>query len=128
MTVAEVARLSHVQHGTKQAMPGSTTSLLDEATRMTREIAINQGLAYRSYGEAMQRFGENKIGWAELFKTAGDIYLKEAAQTVWSLFRADMNIYASMLSLAGAKTLHPAAEPERHDGSSAGRPPQRGRH
>jgi hypothetical protein len=85
-------------------MPGSTNTLLDEATRVVRELATNQGLAYASYGEALQRFGENRIGAAELFKAAGELYFKEAVQTAWSLVRADLNIYAGMLNLTPRRT------------------------
>jgi hypothetical protein len=80
-------------------MPGSTNTLLDEATRVVRELATNQGLAYASYGEALQRFGESRIDAAELFKAGGELYLKEVVQTAWSLVRADLNIYAWMLNL-----------------------------
>jgi hypothetical protein len=107
-------------------MPGSTNSLLDEGTRVLRELAVQQGLAYRTYGEALQRFGEDQIGWAELFKASGDIYFKEAAQTVWSLVRANANVYAWTLSAAGAKPLRPEADAG-HDAAPAAKRAQRGR-
>ena len=75
-------------------MPEATHSLLDQGGRVLRELARQQGLAYRTYGEALQRFGEQQIGWTELFKTSGDIYFKETAQAVWSLIRANANVYA----------------------------------
>jgi hypothetical protein len=109
-----------------RAMPGPTKSLLDEGTRVLREIAIQQGLAYRTYGEALQRYGDAQIDWKELFKTSGDIYFKEVAQVVWSLVRANTNVYAWMLSAAGAKPIRPEGDPE-HDDAPAGRRAQRGR-
>ena len=92
-------------------MSGSTKSLLDEGTRVLRELAVQQGLAYRTYGEALQRYGEDQIDWKELFKTSGDIYFKEVAQVVWSLIRANTNAYAWMLSAAGAKPVRPEPDP-----------------
>lgn len=107
-------------------MPEPTNSLLDESTRVVRELAAHQGVAYCRYGEALQRFGENRIGWTDLLKTSGDIYFKEAAQTVWSLVRADLNVYAWMLSMAGAKILHPKTDQEETT-VPASRQPKRGR-
>jgi len=111
-------------------MPEPTKSLLDEGTRVLRELAVQQGRAYRNYGEALQRFGEDRIGWAELFKTSGDIYSKEAVQVVWSLVRANANAYAWMFSVAGAKPVRPAAEPVQepaHEEAPTPRRAQRGR-
>jgi hypothetical protein len=109
-----------------RAMPGPTKSLLDEGTRVLRELALQQGLAYRTYGEALQRYGEEQIDWKELFKTSGDIYFKEVAQVVWSLVRANTNAYAWMLTAAGAKPLHSETKPA-PDEVSAGKRAQRGR-
>ena len=103
-----------------------TNSKLDEATRVLREIAVHQGLAYITYGEALQRFGARKIDWPEMFKASGDIYIEEAATTVWSLIRAEIDVYAWMLSMAGAKPLHPKAETEQ-EASPADKPAKRGR-
>jgi hypothetical protein len=107
-------------------MPGSQNSLLDEGTRVLRELATQQGLAYRSYGEALQRFGEDQIDWKELFKASGDIYFKEVAKVAWSLIRANTNVYAWMLSAAGAKPVRPDAGPAQ-DEAPTGRRAQRGR-
>jgi hypothetical protein len=115
-----------MQHGMNQATSGPPRSLLDEADRVLRELAVQQGLAYASYGEALQRVGENKAGWSDLLKTSSDIYIKEVAQTLWSLIRADINIYAWMLSMAGARPLGPDAAPKQND-KPAGARPQRGR-
>jgi hypothetical protein len=101
-------------------MSGSTKSLLDEGTRVLRELAVQQGLAYRTYGEALQRYGEDQIDWKELFKTSGGIYFKEVAQVVWSLIRANTNAYAWMLSAAGAKPVRPEPDPP-YDEAAAGR-------
>jgi hypothetical protein len=100
--------------------------LLDEGTRVLRELATQQGLAFSAYGEALQRFGGNEIGWTDLFKTTGDIYVKEVARTVWSLIRADVNVYAWMLSMAGAKVLRPDAE-QKQDAAPEPKPARRGR-
>jgi hypothetical protein len=78
------------------------------------------------HGEALQRFGEQQIGWTELFKTSGDIYFREAAQAAWSLVRANANAYAWMLSVAGARPANP--DPGRgSDAAAAGKRAQRGR-
>jgi hypothetical protein len=107
-------------------MPETPNSLLDQGTRALRELAVQQGQAYRTYGEALQRFGENQIGWTELFKTSGDVYFKEVAQAIWSLVRANTNVYAWLLSAAGAKPVRVEAEPP-HDEPPAVRRTQRGR-
>ena len=77
---------------------------------MLRELAVRQGQAYRAYGEALERFGEAKIGWAELMRTSGDIYYKEAGQAVRSVFRAGSDIYAWIQSIGGPKTIRSEAE------------------
>jgi hypothetical protein len=107
-------------------MAGSTKSLLDEGTRVLQELAVQQGLAYRTYGEALQRFGEDQIDWKELFKASADIYFKEVARSAWSLIRANTNVYAWMLSAAGAKPVSPEAEPALDEVPAAKRA-QRGR-
>jgi hypothetical protein len=126
MPRAGLARLVAFCMGVSRAMPGPTRSLLDEGTRVLQELAVQQGLAYRTYGEALQRFGEDQIEWKELFKTSSDIYFKEVAQVVWSLIRANTNVYAWMLSAAGAKPIRQEADPPR-DEPPAGRRAQRGR-
>jgi hypothetical protein len=109
-------------------MPDATTSLFDQGTKALRELALQQGLAYRTYGETLQRFGEQQIGWTELFKTSGDIYFREAAQAAWSLVRANVNAYASILSAAGAQPAKPDAGPgPGHDATPSGKRAQRGR-
>ena len=107
-------------------MPGSTNSLLEEATRLVHELATQQGLAYRTYGDALQRFGDSQMAWSELFKTSGDIYLKESVRTVWSLIRANANACAWMMSMAGAKPLHPTTDSGKVEAPS-GKRAQRGR-
>jgi hypothetical protein len=102
-------------------MPGSTNALLDEATRVVRELAMNQGLAYATYGDALQRFGENRIGAAELFKAGSELYVKEAVQTAWSLVRADLNIYAWMLNLTPRRTAEAEKEAPEPKQKSRGR-------
>jgi hypothetical protein len=105
-------------------MPRSTESLQDEATQVLRDLAVHHGLAYTTYGETLQEFGENKIGWADLFKTSSDIYFKEVAHTYWALLKAEFDVYTSMM--AGSKTLHPEAETE-PKATAAAKPAQRGR-
>jgi hypothetical protein len=111
-------------------VPEATHSLLDQGTRVLRELALQQGLAYRTYGEVLQRFGEQQIGWTELFKMSGDIYFREAAQAAWSLVRANANAYAWMLSAAGAKPASLDAGPARDVAPAvapSGKRAQRGR-
>ena len=93
-------------------MPGSTNALLDETTRVMRELAVNQGLAYATYGDALQRFGENRIDAAGLLKTTGELYFKEIVQTAWSLIRAELNIYALMLNVTPRPAADDAPEPK----------------
>jgi hypothetical protein len=107
-------------------MPEVTDSLLDQATNVLRELALQQGRAYRTYGETLQRFGAKQIGWTDLFKTSGDIYFREAAQVAWSLMRANANACAWMLSAAGAKSASPEADHE-HEAPPSGKRAQRGR-
>jgi len=126
MRRAGLARLVTICMGVSRAMPEPTRSLLDEGTRVLQELAAQQGLAYRTYGEALQRFGEDQIDWKELFKTSSDIYFREVAQVVWSIIRANTNVFAWMLSAAGAKPVRPEVDPPR-DTAPAGRRAQRGR-
>lgn len=107
-------------------MPGSADSLLDEATRVLRELAMLQGRAHCTYGEALQRYGANEIDLTELCRATGDSYFKGAEQTFWSLARADLNVYVWMLSTVGTKQRHPepAAEPA---AAPASKPSRRGR-
>lgn len=85
-------------------MPRSASTLPDEASRLLRDLAVCQGLAYCTYGEALQRFGKHDMGWADLVKTSSDIYYKEATRVFWSLLTADFNAYTWLLSMAGGKT------------------------
>jgi hypothetical protein len=105
-------------------MPRSTDSLLGEASQVLRDLAVHHGLAYSTYGEALQQFGENKMGWPELFKTSSDIYFKEAAHTFWALLKAEFDVYTLMM--AGNKVLRPEAEAEKN-ATAAAKPAQRGR-
>jgi len=107
-------------------VPGSTNSLLDEGAKLLREFAVQQGAAYRTYGEALQRFGEQQMDWQELFKTSGDIYLREVARSMWGLVRANTHMFAWMLAAAGAKPLRPETGAARDEPSTEGRT-QRGR-
>ncbi len=107
-------------------MPWSTTALLDEATRVSREIAVHQGLAYSNYGKALHRFGESEIGWSELVKESSDLYIREAAHTYWTLVRAEVTIYSWLLTMPGAKVVRPEGELTK-DAAPAGKPAQRGR-
>ena|SRR5215469_10275159 len=110
----------------EQSVPGSTNSLLDEGAKLLREFAVQQGAAYRTYGEALQRFGEQQMDWKELFKTSGDIYLREVAQSMWGLVRANTHMFAWMLAAAGAKPLRPETGAARDEPLAEGRT-QRGR-
>ena len=96
-------------------MPGPTNSLLDEGGRLLREFAVEQGAAYRTYGEALQRFGEQQMDWQELFKTSGDIYLREVVRSMWGLVQANTHMFAWLLAAAGAKSLRPETGAARDD-------------
>ena len=85
-------------------MSGPTNALLAEGNRILREIAAQQGAAYRAYSEALQRFADSRIGLTELLKSSADIYAKEAGRTAWSLIHAGAGMSAWMLSLAGARS------------------------
>jgi hypothetical protein len=84
-------------------MSGPTNSILDETTRILRALAVQQGVAYSTYGDALQQFGERKIDWSTLFRISGDLYIKESATLVWSLIQAEIAFYAWMLTMAGTK-------------------------
>jgi hypothetical protein len=90
-----------------QPVPGSTNSLLDEGAKLLREFAVQQGVAYRTYGETLERFGERQIDWQELFKASGDIYLREVVRSMWGLVQANTHMFAWLLAAAGAKSLRP---------------------
>ena len=107
-------------------MSEPTNALLAEGTRVLREIAGQQGAAYRAYGEALQRFADSHIGLTDLLKSSGDIYVKEAGRTAWSLVHAGAGLSAWMLSLAGAKPLRPEAATKR-DAAPVNKRAQRGR-
>lgn len=101
-------------------------SLLSEGDRLLRELAVQQGLAYCAYGEALQQFGEKQIGLPGLMKSAGDLYARETVHTTWSLIRTNANIYAWLLSMVGTKPLRPEPEAE-HDELPTGGRARRGR-
>ena len=66
-----------------------------------RELAIHQATAYRSYGEALEKFGSGKSSATELFKTAGDLYFREVGHIGAGLFAAA----SEMVSWALGKTI-----------------------
>jgi hypothetical protein len=108
-------------HEVGHAVPGSTNSLLDEGARLLREFAVQQGVAYRTYGEALQRFGEQQMDWKELFKTSGDIYLREMVRSMWGLVQGNTHMLAWMLAAAGAKPLRPETDSGRDEAPTEGR-------
>ena len=87
-------------------MSGSTDSFLTEANRVLREMAGQQGAAWRAYGEALQKFAESHSELPELWKSVADLYIREAGRSGWSLLHASASMYGWLLSLAGAKPLH----------------------
>ena len=107
-------------------MSGSTDSFLAEGTRILREIAGQQGAAYRAYGETLQRYADSQIDLTGLLKSSGDLYIKEAARTAWSLVHASASMYSWILSLAGTKVLRPEAVAQPGE-EKVSKPAQRGR-
>jgi len=107
-------------------MTGPTNSLLAEGNRILREIAGQQGAAYRAYGEALQRFADSRIGLTDLLKSSADIYVKEAGRTAWSLVHASAGMSAWMLSLAGARAPRQETAAKR-DAEPVNKQTQRGR-
>lgn len=87
-----------------------------KSSEVFRELAVHQGEAYRSYGEALTRFGEGSLNTSDLLKTAGDIYYREAGRAASSLFSAFTELLAGGLDLAGVKVLSQA---EAEDGAPA---------
>jgi hypothetical protein len=59
-----------------------------------RELATHQGIAYRSYGEALARYGEGSLKFPDLVKEAGDLYYREAGRIASSLFSAVAEVFA----------------------------------
>jgi hypothetical protein len=107
-------------------MPPSGNSVLDELDHVLRDLAVQQGSSYASYGEALQRFGDRKLGWADLFKVAGDSYLRETSRTALSLWQAEATMVRWALSLAGAKPLR--TDTTHRDGEApTDKPMKRGR-
>ena len=102
-------------------MSGSTDSFLSEANRVLREMAGQQGAAWRAYGEALQQFSESHSELPELCKNVADLYIREAGRSGWSLLHASASMYGWLLSLAGAKPLHESG------GEAAAPGPARGR-
>jgi hypothetical protein len=107
-------------------MPPSGDSVLDELDHVLRDLAVQQGSACATYGEALQRFGERKLGWGELFKIAGDTYLRETSRTALSLWQAEANMVRLGLSLAGAKPVRTETT-HRDDEAPTQKPMKRGR-
>jgi len=93
-------------------MSGSTDSFLSEASRVLRELAGQQGAAWRAYSEALQRFAESQSELPELWKSVADLYIREAGRSGWSLLHASASLYGWLLALGGAKPLHEAEQDE----------------
>jgi hypothetical protein len=93
-------------------MAASIEARPDGVDHLLRELAVQQGLAYSAYGDALQRFGEGKVGWSDLLKTIADLYFKGATQSLWGVVLVNASAYAWLLSLAGAKVLQQNPQPQ----------------
>jgi len=90
----------------------------NKAERALRNLAIHQGVAYRQYGDALQRFGGREIGVVDFLKAAGDIYIAESGRVVETLAQFGAGLYELALDAAGARPLT-ATEPEKPTGKPA---------
>jgi hypothetical protein len=86
-------------------MAQEAESALGRSGQVLRELASHQGAAYRRYGEALEKFGAGELAATELFKTAGDLYLKEAERVAASAFQAGVDVFSFALGKAGVKPL-----------------------
>ena len=78
---------------------------LGKSGQVLRELASYQGAAYRRYGEALEKFGAGELAASELFKTAGDLYFREAERVAASAFRVGVDVFSFALGKAGVKPL-----------------------
>jgi hypothetical protein len=92
-------------------MTDSAETVRKKSGEVFRELAAHQGAAYRSYGDALVRFGEGSLNTSDLLKEAGDLYYREAGRVASSLFSGFAELFAGGLDLAGAKIL-PKGGPE----------------
>jgi hypothetical protein len=69
-------------------MAQEVDTLMKKGGDILRELAVHQGSAYRRYGEALEKFGSGESSATELFKTAGDLYFREAGHIGAGLFAA----------------------------------------
>jgi len=76
-----------------------------------RELAVHQGVAYRSYGEALARYGEGSLNTADLLKEAGDLYYKEAGRIASGLFSAYADLLAGGLDRVRSEVAPAPEEP-----------------
>ena len=84
-------------------MADSADTLRKKSNEVLRELAVHQGAAYRSYGEALARYGDGDLTAAELLREAGDLYYKEAGRVASSLFSAYTGLITAGLDVAGVK-------------------------
>jgi hypothetical protein len=84
-------------------MTDSVETLRKKSGEVFREFALHQGAAYRSYGEALARYGEGSLTTSDLLKEAGDLYYREAGRVASSLFSAFTGLITGGLDMAGAK-------------------------
>jgi hypothetical protein len=91
---------------------------LKDSGEILRDLAAHQGLAYRQYGEALEKFGSGKINAGELFKTAGDLYFKEAGRVSSGLFEAAVSIFQGVLGGVGLRTIEEDAARDTHNAAA----------
>ena len=84
-------------------MTDSADTVRKKSGEVLRELALHQGAAYRSYGEALARYGDGSLTTAELLKEAGDLYYTEAGRVASSLFSAYTGLITAGLDVAGVK-------------------------
>jgi hypothetical protein len=92
-------------------MAKEAESILKKGGDALREAAAHQGMAYRSYGEALEKFGKGEIDATDLFKTAGDLYFKEVGRVGASLFGAGTNLIGNVLGSASQPLQNAADKP-----------------
>jgi hypothetical protein len=81
-------------------MSDPADSVRKKSGEFLRELAAHQGVAYRSYSEALARYGEGSSNISDLMKEAGDLYYREAGRVASGLFAAFTEAFSSSLDRA----------------------------
>jgi hypothetical protein len=80
-------------------------TLLDTITDLLRSTALSHADAYREYAEALERYGRGEINSGTLFKTAGDLYIREASGCGSQTIKVASEAYEWLLRKADPRTL-----------------------